>query len=82
MCIPIRDKRASTVAQTFEHRVFPFFLRKPVKLLTDNGGEFIGQEFEGMLQRLGVHHIYTSPCRPASNGAVERLNRTILEMCG
>mgnify|MGYP000297764705 CR=1 FL=1 len=79
-CIPIRDKRALTVTQAFEHRAFPSFLRKPVRLLTDNGGEFTSLEFEEMLKRLGVRHVYSSPCRPASNGAVERLNRTILEM--
>ena len=71
ICIPIPDKRAATVADTFKHKVFPFFLRRPAKLLTDNGAEFTAQQFEEMLQSLGVQHIYSSPFRPAS---MEQLN--------
>ena len=79
-CIPIRSKTSRVVSSAFEHRVLPFLPVKPLKLLTDNGPEFTSAEFENLLNKFGISHVYSTPYRPASNGAVERTNRTILEM--
>jgi hypothetical protein len=48
----------------------------PEFVTSDNGTEFAGH-FTTMLARLGVHHILTSVAHPNSNGAVERLVRTM-----
>ena len=79
-CVPIRNKSAKAVINAFEHRVLPGLPLKPSKLLTDNGLEFTNTEFEGLLGKYGISHVYSSPYRPSSNGAVERTNRTILEI--
>ena len=46
---------------------------------SDNGGEFIGQQWAPVLTRLGIQRQLTSPYSPHQNGVVERLNRTIGE---
>jgi transposase InsO family protein len=53
-------------------------------VLTDNGKEFThhvskNHSFERMLASLDIHHRLTMVRHPWTNGACERLNRTILE---
>ena len=54
--------------------------RLPERLLSDNGPEFVSEAFKEVLRKYGIQHTFTTPLHPASNGAVERLNRTICEM--
>ncbi|CAI7892682.1 unnamed protein product [Closterium sp. NIES-53] len=46
---------------------------------TDNGGEFIGADFEGVLKKKGIQHQLTVPYNPQQNGVAERFNRTLQE---
>ncbi|CAI7782383.1 unnamed protein product [Closterium sp. NIES-54] len=46
---------------------------------TDNGGEFIGADFESMLKKKGIQHQLTVPYNPQQNGVAERFNRTLQE---
>ena len=46
-------------------------------MLTDNGPEFVASEFADCLAKWGIKHKFTTPNHPSSNGAVERVNRTI-----
>ncbi|CAI7829661.1 unnamed protein product [Closterium sp. NIES-54] len=48
---------------------------------TDNGGEFIGTDFERELERKGIEHQLTLPYNPRQNGMAERFNRTLQEGC-
>ena len=58
-------------------KVLPFLPRLPEKLLTDNGPEFRASLFNEVLNRYGIKHVCSTPYKPSSNGAVERINRTI-----
>jgi hypothetical protein len=78
--VPLRSKTSSAIASAFENRVLPFLPLVPSKVLTDNGPEFIGKEFNELLSSYGVKHIYTTPNKPSSNGLVERANRTLIEL--
>jgi transposase InsO family protein len=51
------------------------------RALTDNGSEFRSAHFGDTLRELGAHQTFIRPGRPQSNGAVERVQRTILEEC-
>ena len=75
---PIKDKTSSTIAKTLKHQAIPNMVKKPISILSDNGPEFRGAETEQCLSDFNINHKYSSPYCPASNGAVERLNRTII----
>jgi transposase InsO family protein len=51
------------------------------RALTDNGQEFRSSEFGDALRGVGAVQTRIHPGRPTSNGAVERVQRTILEEC-
>ena len=77
---PIKDKQSSTVSFVLEHQILPYLLRVPLRLLSDNGPEFIGRPFEDLLCRYDIKHVLSTPCKPSSNGCAERVNRTLAEM--
>lgn len=45
----------------------------PKEVVTDNGPQFVSQEFESFLVKNGVKHITSPAYHPASNGLAERL---------
>jgi hypothetical protein len=75
--VPIRNKKSVTITQAFQNQILPFLPCVPSKLLTDNGPEFISNYFSDYLKSMDIHHQLTTPYHPTSNGAVERVNRTI-----
>lgn len=76
---PLADKTNRCVWNAFSTQ---FISRHgvPEVLITDNGGEFIANAFTDYLVQLGIEHHRTTPAHPASNGRVERFNRTIKEL--
>lgn len=51
------------------------------RVLTDNGSEFRSAVFGAAVGQLGAVQTFIRPGRPTTNGAVERVQRTILEEC-
>ncbi|HLA15967.1 MAG TPA: integrase core domain-containing protein, partial [Candidatus Limnocylindrales bacterium] len=49
--------------------------------LSDNGSEFRSAEFGATIAGLGARQTFIRAGRPATNGGVERVQRTILEEC-
>ena len=45
----------------------------PEQVVTDNGPQFIAEEFAAFLRQNGIKHLKCTPYHPSSNGAVERL---------
>ena len=37
-------------------------------------------DFETVLEHFGIQHVYATAYKPSSNGAVERLNRTVIQL--
>ncbi|XP_074373771.1 uncharacterized protein LOC141714132 [Apium graveolens] len=50
----------------------------PVVLVSDNGPQFVGSDFEVYLKELGIKHKRAYVAHPQGNGQVEVTNRTIL----
>ena len=48
----------------------------PEQVVSDNGPQFVSEEFKVFLKSNGVKHIRCSPYHPSSNGAVERFVQT------
>ncbi|XP_054289847.1 uncharacterized protein K02A2.6-like [Macrosteles quadrilineatus] len=49
----------------------------PNTVVTDGGPQFRSEEFYSFLKHNGVHHIFTPPYHPASNGLAERAVQTV-----
>ena len=47
-------------------------------LRTDNGGEYVSNEFNSNLQEHGIQHQLTIAYTPQQNGVAERMNRTLM----
>lgn len=77
--VPIKYKRTSTICKLLSDRIFPSMVRLPARMISDNGKEFTSAQLEALLQQHNIKHVYSSRYRPAGNGAVERVNRTIIE---
>ena len=53
---------------------------KPLRILTDNGEEFMSYGVQGMLQRFGIRHDHTTPYHPQTNGRLEKFNDILTQM--
>ncbi|MBW0566654.1 hypothetical protein O181_106369 [Austropuccinia psidii MF-1] len=49
------------------------------QVVTDNGGEFIGNNFKTLFANEGIECLLTAPHTPQQNPFAERANRTLLE---
>ena len=76
---PLRDKRSESIVRIILDELIPQF-SSPMIFLTDNSLEFRSQIFEQMCSSLCVHHVYTSPYHPASNGRTERFHKVMNDM--
>ena len=59
----------------------PIFARFgiPFSLRTDNGTQFVSDDFRSLLDVYGIEHWRNIPYWPSSNGEIERQNRTLLK---
>ena len=77
--VPLKSKTSGAVARALECFIFSNAVHIPKCVLTDNGPEFRGAAFKDILTKFNVEHKNSIAYHPRSNGAVERLNRTIKE---
>ena len=78
-CYPLESKSNEEVWEKFRNEYLPRHGSCRV-LITDQGAEFKGKEWEEWLRGNRIEHRRTSPYHPQSNGKTERVNRTIKEM--
>ena len=76
---PCKNKEALTAAK---HLYGDFVLRfgLPGKILHDQGREFENKLFSELEKLTGIEKLRTTPYHPQCNGAVERMNSTLLKM--
>ena len=67
---------AAKAKEFFQNIVVRFSV--PNRIITDNGTQFIGTEFKGWCEELGIKICYASVAHPQSNGQVERANSMVL----
>jgi hypothetical protein len=71
----IQNKSAAHVGMIFENNWLARY-PKPERCVHDNGGEFIGAEFQRILSLNGVHDVPTTIKNPQSNAICERMHQT------
>jgi len=74
ICLPLRNKQATTVAKALVEHVFLRF--GMTELHSDGGGEFDNDILKEICYLLGVAKVKTTPYEPSSN-PVERFHRTM-----
>lgn len=52
------------------------------RLRSDNGGEYLAQEFTGYLKEHKIRHQLSCPSTPQQNGVSERKNRHLADISG
>ena len=77
---------AKPLARICEKEMIEFFMEfivfrfgVPRIVVTDNGTQFIGKDFEDTLKELKIKHVKASVAYPQSNGQVEATNKIILQ---
>lgn len=70
----LKDIKSDTVAG-FLGRALSFFFRnygiRFENIMSDNGSEFVGKEFQFLLKQLNIKHIKIAPYHPQTNGKIE-----------
>jgi len=79
MAFPLRRHTAKNVANVVVNQWIVLF-GVPKAIHSDQGREFESSLFRGVIELLGSKKIRTAPYRPQSDGQVERMNRTILQL--
>ena len=77
--IPVKSRMASHLADVLVSKVFNNF-GIPRTVCHDQAGEFTGAVFSDMLKELNIRQHKVVAYNPRSQGVVERLNQTLLQM--
>ena len=73
--LPIKNKGEKEMLAAFQRLLKEANPRKPERLQTDAGKEFLNKEVQGFLKRQHIHHFVSNSDKKAA--VVERFNRTI-----
>ncbi|GFT98913.1 retrovirus-related Pol polyprotein from transposon 412 [Trichonephila clavipes] len=76
--IPLNKASARVIADNFFDNYISRF-GAPIKLISDDGPQFISDIFENLSERLGIRHVKTVVYRPEAN-RTERVNRDLVQM--
>ena len=77
--VPAMNHIVNTVSDALLCHVVPYF-GTPLRLLSDRGGEFMGEVWGKLTRSLGIQRLLTSPYHPEGNSINERSYRTINNM--
>src|SRR3954462_15185124 len=70
--MPVTIQKGKTAVKFFESIVYRFGV--PHSIITDNGSNFISNEFQDFCEDLGINITYASVAHPQTNGQVEKAN--------
>ena len=77
--VRIDNKTSRNITQMFTNNWlarYPW----PAQIIHNNGGEFIGHEFQDMMRTLGITSKPTTVKNPQANAIVERLHKTMADV--
>ena len=70
----ITEMSSTTASRTVDelHKLFSSY-GLPEQILSDNGPQFVSEEFAAFTKINGIKHTKSAPYHPSTNGAIERL---------
>lgn len=77
----IREQMTEQDVETILQRAKEKHPAETPRIITDNGPQFISNDFKQFIRISGMTHVRTSPYYPQSNGKIERYHRTIKSDC-
>ena len=77
--IHVPNKESETIAQYFDQQWLSRYPR-PLECIHDNGSEFVGFEFQELLDSYGIKSRVTTVGNPQANAILERVHQVIANM--
>ena len=74
---PLKNKEEKTVVTALKALLRAPGFNNLKSIRSDNGSEFINSSFENVLKEKRIKQTFSTPGLPASNGLIERFNRTL-----
>ena len=71
--VPVPDKSAKSAITALSEVLG--FIKDPKEILSDNGKEFIAEEFETFLKNRDIVHQFTNPYQPQGNAVLEKWHK-------
>ena len=72
--IPVRSTTSSSTIEVLRDLFARFGI--PEQIVTDNGAQFVSEEFQAFVRSNGIRHLTSAPYHPATNGLAERAVQT------
>ena len=73
--IPLRSTKSKAVAEGLAELIARVGI--PLKILSDQGSQFMGSIMAKLCKDLNIDQIHTSPYHPEGNGCIERMHGTL-----
>lgn len=77
----IREKMEEKDIEILVQRAREKYPDATPRIISDNGPQFIANDFKSFIRICGMTHVRTSPFYPQSNGKLERFHRTLKSEC-
>ena len=73
----LRERMTTADVETVLQRARERFPEATPRIISDNGPQFIANDFKAFIRLAGMTHVRTSPYYPQSNGKLERWHQTL-----
>ena len=77
----IRESMTEADIETILQRGREMFPTVTPRIISDNGPQFVAQDFKEFVRLCGMTHVRTSPYYPQSNGKIESWHKTVKRDC-
>ncbi len=77
----IRESMTEKAITIIIQRAREKFLDVKPRIISDNGPQFIANDFKEFIRLCGMTHVKTSPFYPQSNGKLERFHKSLKQEC-
>ena len=72
--IPVSSTTSSSTIEVLRDLFARFGI--PEEIVSDNGTQFVSEDFQAFIRSNGIRHITSAPYHPATNGLAERAVQT------